>query len=63
MKPDKAICANCIFYVASTSGKHGYCREAPPVFTHVEPNTGFAKFWNPVVNPNNWCGHFEEVWQ
>jgi hypothetical protein len=62
LKPDNAICSNCAFYVSSSSGKHGYCRFNPPVFTNIDPETGFARFWNVVVNPNGWCAQFSDTW-
>jgi len=62
-RPEYAICANCVFYQQANSGKHGYCRESPPVFTNLDPETGFAKFWHPVVGPHAWCGRFAESWE
>jgi hypothetical protein len=60
MAADEA-CANCYFYKAAKSRKHGFCQQQPPQFTHIDPDSGFPRFFHPVVSPHAWCGQWEGV--
>jgi|APGre2960657404_1045060.scaffolds.fasta_scaffold00613_9 hypothetical protein len=53
-------CSDCIFFVQSPSGLHGYCKRYPPVFTGADERNR-VKFHNPVVSPYSFCGEFEEI--
>lgn len=59
MLADEA-CENCFFYKAARSRKHGFCQANPPQFTHVDTESGFPRFFFPVVSPHAWCGKWEE---
>jgi hypothetical protein len=52
-------CADCLWFVQSPSGVHGFCKVNPPVFTGIDDN-GRPRFFNPVVSPHNFCSLFEE---
>jgi len=53
-------CDTCRWFHPAHSGTHGYCKLDPPTFTHIDPDTGYARFNNPVVNPESWCAQHEE---
>ena len=53
-------CENCLFYKAAKSRKHGFCQSGPPQFTHVDTDSGFPRFFFPVVSPHAWCGQWRE---
>jgi len=54
------ICSTCRFFMpANPAATFGFCKSAPPVFTHICPERDLPKFHNPVVSPHNWCGDHE----
>lgn len=61
MADDEAKCSNCEFYKATRHKKHGYCLRYPPVFTHIDQETGYPRFFYPVVNPVGWCGEYTDA--
>lgn len=60
VESDDERCVECLFFQASPSGSHGYCKQSPPVFTHIDEH-GRPRFFNPVVSTHNWCGKFEPM--
>lgn len=54
-------CTGCVFYRGARSGKHGYCHARPPQFTHIDPDSGYPRFFFPVVSPHAWCGDWEQA--
>jgi len=53
-------CETCHWFSAAHSLQHGYCKVDPPVLTHIDQETGHARFNNPVVSPHNFCSKWED---
>lgn len=60
VESDDERCLECLFFQASPSGTHGYCKRFPPVFTNVDEH-GRPRFYNPVVSQHSFCGEFEPM--
>ncbi len=60
-KNNDEACKQCLFFQGSPSGIHGFCKRFPPVFTHIDEETGRPRFFNPVVSPYSFCGEFEDI--